>query len=86
MSVLASAVTVTSAATVVAVGDRDGDEVIVSNTSDSDVFVGDSLVTVASGFPVAAGATISFRLAPNAGVFGIVSGADAEVRVLKVGN
>ena len=55
------------------------------NNGGATVFVGDSDVSTASGFPLAAGASMSVDLDPGESLWGVVASGTVEVRVLEVG-
>ena len=84
MSINASSVTVTTSATALASADSDQDEVAITNTGATDVYVGPSGVTTASGFPVAAGGSLSVTLPAGETIYGIVASGTEACRVLKV--
>jgi hypothetical protein len=63
-----------------------GSAVALNNNGSATVYIGDSDVTTATGFPLAAGASISFNLdGPSDALYGIVASGTVEVRVLEVG-
>ena len=63
--IIASEVTVGTAAVALVVGDADGRVAIVSNTSDAIIYLGGSSVTTAAGFPVGVGGVLSFNTPPG---------------------
>lgn len=81
-----AAVTVTTSATLIATGEGNGSvpsEVLVTNDSGVDVFVGDSdQVTTASGLTVGNGSSLGLRLTAGREVYGIVASGTAEVRAV----
>lgn len=70
-------------------GDAEGraaSAVAVHNNGASTVYLGDSGVTTANGFPLAAGASVSFEMDDQGDtLYGIVASGTVEVRVLEVG-
>jgi hypothetical protein len=95
MSVSASRVTVTDAATILASGDSaDGLSVAVHNPGATTVFIGGADVTASNGFELGAEQTIAIDLAPPRGpvsgewgagesLYGVVASGTQEVQVLK---
>ena len=62
-----------------------GSAVAVHNNGSSTIFVGAAGVTTATGFPLAAGTSMSCELYGNEAVYGIVASGTVEARVLEVG-
>lgn len=86
MAISSSSVTVTTSATLLFQADADGTEVVLFNNDHGvgghTTYVGPSDVTAATGLPVEAGASLSFRLRPNEAVYGIASTGSHEIRVM----
>lgn len=56
----------------------------IKNVSNSDVYLGDSGVTVAQGFPLVKGAVLVEDFGPNTGIYAIAAGAGNAIRVWEV--
>ena len=81
-SVSSSEVIVGTVATVIFEADADGGSVAVSNVHSSTVHIGDAGVTVAAGFPVAAGGVMSLDVGPSVKIFAVSAVGTHPVRVL----
>jgi hypothetical protein len=84
MSVASSSVSVTTSATVLHTADSDGVDVILYNSGSATVSVGPSGVSTSTGFPLAAGASLSMRLPPADVVYGIVATGSESVIVFSI--
>lgn len=62
-----------------------GSSVAVYNNGSATIYVGDSDVTTATGFPLAAGASLSLDLDPAESLYGVVASGTVEARVLEAG-
>lgn len=63
-----------------------GSAVAVYNNGSATIFIGDSGVTTANGFPLASAASMSFKLDDQAdALYGIVASGTEEARVIEVG-
>lgn len=89
MAVSAAVVTVGTTPTLLTGSESDallGSHIVVNNTSAVTVYIGGSAVTIATGFPVAAGVTtVRFELGPNEAMYGVVAAATAAVAAIRVG-
>lgn len=83
-SVTTTEVLVGAASVVLVPGDADGNTAIVRNESANTVHVGGADVTVANGFPVAAGATLSFATPSGLSFHAVAAVAGSAVRVMIV--
>jgi len=87
IGLLSAAVTVaTSATPLPAVSLEFRRALVVHNNSSVTVFLGDSSVTTANGFPLLAGEKMAFDIQGNQNVvvYGIVDSATADVRVMEL--
>lgn len=82
MTVAASVISAATTATALHTADADGAEVALHNSGSATVFVGPSDLTTSTGFPLAAGATVSMRLSPAEAIYGIVASGTEDVSVL----
>lgn len=85
MSVASQAVTVATTATQLTGGDTGAKSgsFAVANNGAATVYIGGAGVTTATGFPIAAGASMGFDLrSATDEVYGIVASGTVEVRVL----
>lgn len=87
MAVVAAQVAVsTTAALLSADADGGGTSVLVQAPAAAILYVGGSAVTSGTGFPIAAGASVSVDLpGPNDQLFGILSAGTGTASVLRVG-
>ena len=65
-------VTIQATATVIIANDVDGQEVLIKNTSENGVYLGDSGVTVNDGFLLEKDETIKLFLGPGEEIYGVV--------------
>lgn len=85
MAVSAAAVTVTTSATALNVGDADGQSVEVYNNGAATVWYGGAGVTTASGVPIALGTSRVFDLSPGEVVYAVAASGTVECRVAQIG-
>jgi hypothetical protein len=81
-SITVNVVTVGASGSLLHQADGDGNSVAVKNESAVTIYVGPSDVSVASGFPVEAGAVLSVDLPPAVSLFAKAETEGNEVRVL----
>jgi len=80
----ASAVTVANTETALLSKDPERVEAVLYNNGANTIFVGPTGVTIATGLPVAAGASLTLN--GQAALFGIVAAATEEMRVFDLGD
>ena len=79
------AVTVTSTATLLCSADPSNRPVWLQITGNNIVYLGDSTVTTANGFPVAKhAAPIQGQLGPGQALYGITASGTEEIRIFSV--
>lgn len=81
-SITQAEITVDTSAVVIVAGDADGREAIMFNLSSVTVYVGSDAVTTGTGFPVAAGGSLSFQTPAGQGLYAVTGTAGNAVRVL----
>ncbi|MFF0183551.1 hypothetical protein [Streptomyces sp. NPDC005244] len=90
MAVVGAAVSVATTATLLSGADGDnvaGQSIYVTNAGANPIFLGGSGVTTATGYPVAAGASLPWAVALGVGeaLYGIVAAATESAKVLRTG-
>ena len=65
--------------------DMAGSAVAVQNAGAATIYLGADDVTTATGFPLAAGASMSFKLFGVEALYGIVASGTVDARVLEAG-
>lgn len=65
--------------------DQSGSAIAVYNNGSATVFLGPAAVTVATGFPLAAGSSMTWPLQAGDRLYGIVASGTVEVRVGEAG-